>query len=139
MGVNKVIVPWANWKDIESEILKEVHAQMQFVFVRTVCKVLDAAFEGHHHGIPSSRLSRDLPVQVWVVPPTGSPMATQTGRPAVSADKVALITLHTQETGLMTCEGAGRILRSQNKLEVSHSDTCIVMYIIACNDHLCLK
>ena len=48
----------------------------------------------------------DLSVQVWVVPPTGSPMAMQTGRPAVPTGKVTPITPHTQETGLMTREGA---------------------------------
>ena len=51
----------------------------------------------------------DLTVQVQVVPPTGSPMATQTGHPDVPADKVTLIDQHTQETALMTHEGAGRV------------------------------
>ena len=46
-GMNKVIVLWVNWKDVESEVPKEVRAQMQFMFARTVCKVLDAAFEGY--------------------------------------------------------------------------------------------
>ena len=35
----------------------------------------------------------------------------------------------------MTREGAGRVLGLQNKAEVSRGDTCIVIYIIACNDH----
>ena len=51
-GTNKVIVPWANWKDVESEVPKEVCAQIQFVFAWMVRKVLDVVFEGHHHDIP---------------------------------------------------------------------------------------
>jgi len=31
-GANKVIVPWANWKDVEHEVPKEVRTRMQFVF-----------------------------------------------------------------------------------------------------------
>ena len=50
--------------------------------------------------------------------PNGSPMATQTGHSAIPADKVVLITPHTQETGLMTLEGAARVLGLQNELEV---------------------
>ncbi|KAH9039670.1 ATP-dependent protease La [Lactarius pseudohatsudake] len=40
----KVIVPWANRKDVEHDVPKEVRARMQFVFARTVREVLDAAF-----------------------------------------------------------------------------------------------
>ena len=47
VGANNVIVPWANWKDVESKV-PEVRAQMQFVFAQMVRKVLDVAFEGHH-------------------------------------------------------------------------------------------
>ncbi|KAH9008756.1 Lon protease C-terminal proteolytic domain-containing protein [Lactarius hengduanensis] len=43
-GANKVIVPWANRKDVEHDVPKEVRARMQFVFARTVREVLDAAF-----------------------------------------------------------------------------------------------
>ena len=67
----------------------------------------------------------DLPVQIQVVTPMGL-IAMQMGCPAILAVKVALITLHTQETGLMTCQGAGRVLRLQNKPEVCHSDTANV-------------
>jgi ATP-dependent Lon protease len=41
-----VIVPWANQKDVELEVPKEVRTHMQFVFARTVREALDAAFEG---------------------------------------------------------------------------------------------
>ncbi|KAH8987320.1 Lon protease C-terminal proteolytic domain-containing protein [Lactarius akahatsu] len=44
LGANKVIVPWANRKDVEHDVPKEVQARMQFVFARTVREVLDAAF-----------------------------------------------------------------------------------------------
>ena len=67
----------------------------------------------------------DSPVQIQVVTPMGL-IAMQMGCPAILAVKVALITLHTQETGLMTCQGAGRVLRLQNKPEVCHSDTANV-------------
>ena len=43
-GANKVILPWANRKDVEYDVPKEVRARMQFVFARTVREVLDAAF-----------------------------------------------------------------------------------------------
>ncbi|KAH9056835.1 ATP-dependent protease La [Lactarius vividus] len=43
-GANMVIVPWANRKDVEHDVPKEVRARMQFVFARTVREVLDAAF-----------------------------------------------------------------------------------------------
>ncbi|KAI9459929.1 ATP-dependent protease La [Lactarius psammicola] len=43
-GANKVIVPWANRKDVEHDVPKEVRARMQFVFARTVREALDAAF-----------------------------------------------------------------------------------------------
>ncbi|KAH8987326.1 Lon protease C-terminal proteolytic domain-containing protein [Lactarius akahatsu] len=35
-SANKVIVPWANRKDVEHDMPKEVRARMQFVFARTV-------------------------------------------------------------------------------------------------------
>ena len=39
-----MIVPWANRKDVEHDVPKEVRARMQFVFARTVREALDAAF-----------------------------------------------------------------------------------------------
>jgi ATP-dependent Lon protease len=45
-GASKVSVPWANRKDVELEVPKEVRMHMQFVFARTVRLALDAAFEG---------------------------------------------------------------------------------------------
>ena len=44
-GANKVIVPWANRKDVELDVPKEVRTRMQFVFARTVREALDAAFD----------------------------------------------------------------------------------------------
>jgi len=43
-GANKVVLPWANRKDVEHDVAKEVRARIQFVFARTVREVLDAAF-----------------------------------------------------------------------------------------------
>jgi ATP-dependent Lon protease len=43
-GANRVILPWANRKDVEHDVAKEVRARIQFVFARTVREVLDAAF-----------------------------------------------------------------------------------------------
>lgn len=42
--VTKVILPWANRKDVEHDVPLEVRAEMQFVFVRTMEEVLEAAF-----------------------------------------------------------------------------------------------
>jgi len=42
--VSTVILPWANRKDVEHDVPPEVRAQMQFVFVRTLEEVLEAAF-----------------------------------------------------------------------------------------------
>ena len=42
--VAKVILPWANRKDVEHDVPLEVRAEMQFVFVRTMEEVLEAAF-----------------------------------------------------------------------------------------------
>jgi len=63
-GANKVILPWANRKDVEYDVPKEVRARMQFVFARTVREVLDAAFSvgtlpwrvDAHHPLVESRL-----------------------------------------------------------------------------------
>ena len=35
-GANRVILPWANRKDVEHDVAKEVRARIQFVFARTV-------------------------------------------------------------------------------------------------------
>jgi ATP-dependent Lon protease len=42
--IKKVILPWANRKDVEHDVAPEVRNAMQFVFVRTVEEVLEAAF-----------------------------------------------------------------------------------------------
>jgi hypothetical protein len=44
-GANEVIVTWANRKDVEPDVPKEVRARMQFAFARAVRSALDAAFE----------------------------------------------------------------------------------------------
>ena len=41
---NRVIKPWANRKDAEHDVAKEVRGRIQFVFARTVHEVLDAVF-----------------------------------------------------------------------------------------------
>ena len=41
----KVILPWANRKDVDHDVSLEVRNEMTFVFVRTVREALDAAFE----------------------------------------------------------------------------------------------
>ncbi|KAI9435502.1 ATP-dependent protease La [Lactarius indigo] len=43
-SANKVIVPWANRKDVEHNVPKEVWARMQSVFARTVREAPDVAF-----------------------------------------------------------------------------------------------
>ena len=43
-GVTKVILSWANRKDVEHDVAPEVRNEMEFVFVRTVREVLEAAF-----------------------------------------------------------------------------------------------
>jgi ATP-dependent Lon protease len=61
---SKVILPWANRKDVEHDVPKEVCIHMQFVVVGTVCEVLDAAFgvgtlpwhADAHHPLVESRL-----------------------------------------------------------------------------------
>ena len=63
-GANKVILPWANRKDVEHDVPKEVRARMQIVFARTVREVLDAAVgvgtlswrADAHHPLVKSRL-----------------------------------------------------------------------------------
>jgi hypothetical protein len=40
---NGVIQPWANRKDAEHDVAKEVRGRIQFVFARTVREVLDVA------------------------------------------------------------------------------------------------
>ena len=60
-----MILPWANRKDVEHDVAKEVRARIQFVFARTVREALDAAFG------PGS-----LP---WIVPPA-HPLIESMGR-----------------------------------------------------------
>ncbi|KAI0270715.1 Lon protease C-terminal proteolytic domain-containing protein [Gloeopeniophorella convolvens] len=43
-GATKVILPWANRKDVAHDVPAEVRARMQFVFARTVREALEAAF-----------------------------------------------------------------------------------------------
>ena len=42
--IKKVILPWANRKDVEHDVAPEIRGEMQFVFVRTVKEALEAAF-----------------------------------------------------------------------------------------------
>lgn len=42
--ITKVILPWANRKDVEHDVALEIRNEMQFVFVRTVKEALEAAF-----------------------------------------------------------------------------------------------
>ncbi|KAJ7583597.1 ATP-dependent protease La [Mycena floridula] len=42
--ITKVILPWANRKDVEHDVALEIRNEMQFVFVRTVHEALQAAF-----------------------------------------------------------------------------------------------
>jgi len=64
VGTNKVVLPWANRKDVRHEVPREVWARMQFVFARMVRKVLDAAFgvgtlpwrADAHHPLVETRL-----------------------------------------------------------------------------------
>ena len=43
-GVAKVILPWANRKDAEHDVPREVRARVQLVFVHTMEEALEAAF-----------------------------------------------------------------------------------------------
>ncbi|KAF7370864.1 Lon protease-like protein [Mycena sanguinolenta] len=43
-GITKVILPWANRKDVEHDVAMEIRSVMEFVFVRTVNEALVAAF-----------------------------------------------------------------------------------------------
>ncbi|OBZ74418.1 Lon protease 2, peroxisomal [Grifola frondosa] len=40
----KVILPWANRKDVEHDVPLEIRSEMQFAFVRTIEEALEAAF-----------------------------------------------------------------------------------------------
>ena len=42
--IRKVILPWANRKDVDHDVPLEIRAAMQFVFVRTMEETLEAAF-----------------------------------------------------------------------------------------------
>jgi ATP-dependent Lon protease len=41
---SRVILPWANRKDVERDVAKEVRGRIQFMFAKTVREALDAAF-----------------------------------------------------------------------------------------------
>ena len=43
-NVTKVILPYANRKDVEQDVAREIRDEMEFVFVRTVEEALEAAF-----------------------------------------------------------------------------------------------
>ncbi|KAG6836975.1 hypothetical protein H0H93_016928 [Arthromyces matolae] len=42
--ITKVILPWANRKDVEHDVALEIRNEMEFVFVRTLKEALEAAF-----------------------------------------------------------------------------------------------
>lgn len=42
--VRKIILPWANKKDVEHDVSLAVRQEMQFCFVQTINEALDAAF-----------------------------------------------------------------------------------------------
>ncbi|KAF8889077.1 Lon protease C-terminal proteolytic domain-containing protein [Infundibulicybe gibba] len=42
--ITKVILPWANRKDVEHDVALEIRNEMEFVFVKTVREALEAAF-----------------------------------------------------------------------------------------------
>lgn len=42
--ITKVILPWANRKDVEHDVALDIRREMEFVFVKTVREALDAAF-----------------------------------------------------------------------------------------------
>jgi hypothetical protein len=42
--ITKVIIPWGNRKDVEYDVAMEIRNEMEFVYVRTVGEVLEAAF-----------------------------------------------------------------------------------------------
>lgn len=42
--VTKLIIPWANRKDVEHDVALEIRREMEFVFVKTVQEALEAAF-----------------------------------------------------------------------------------------------
>jgi ATP-dependent Lon protease len=42
--ITKVILPWGNRKDVEYDVAMEIRNEMEFVYVRTVGEVLEAAF-----------------------------------------------------------------------------------------------
>lgn len=43
-NIIKVIIPYANRKDVEQDVAREIRDEMEFVFVRTVEEALEAAF-----------------------------------------------------------------------------------------------
>ena len=43
-GMKKVILPWANRKDVDHDVPREIQNDLQFFFVKTVSEGLEAAF-----------------------------------------------------------------------------------------------
>ena len=43
-GMKRVILPWANRKDVDHDVPQEVKDKMQFFFVKTVSEGLEVAF-----------------------------------------------------------------------------------------------
>lgn len=58
-NINKVILPYANRKDVEQDVAREIRNQIEFVFVQTVEEALEAAFG-------KGRLSWRLPNSIIV-------------------------------------------------------------------------
>ena len=42
--MTKVMLPWANRKDVEHDVALEIRNEMEFVFVRTIREALETAF-----------------------------------------------------------------------------------------------
>jgi ATP-dependent Lon protease len=42
--MKRVILPWANRKDVEHDVPREIKSEMQFFFVKTVSEALEVAF-----------------------------------------------------------------------------------------------
>ena len=100
---------------------------MQFVFARMVHQVLYAAFKGQHWCTLMPVVKR------FASAGSGAPNGVTNGHADRRPTDKSRRSHCCSRTGLMTCEGAGRVSGSQSKLEVSHSGTCIVVYIITCN------
>jgi ATP-dependent Lon protease len=42
--IKKVIIPWANRKDVEHDVTAKIRNSIEFVFVQTIEEVIQAAF-----------------------------------------------------------------------------------------------